>query len=81
MTTRPLEVCQPCDLPRRGPRFVLVNNRVPRFDAHCTLCCARIEQGYIRDPRTRLVYCDAQCFTEHEEKVMASMVDYARRVS
>jgi hypothetical protein len=43
-------------------RFVLVNNRVPRADQHCTLCGARIEKGYVRDPRTRLIYCDAQCF-------------------
>jgi hypothetical protein len=81
VTTRPIEDFQRCDLTRRRARFVLVNNRIPRADASCALCCARIEQGYIRDPQTRLVYCDAQCFTEHEEKVMASMVDYARRVS
>jgi len=43
-------------------RFVLVNNRVPRADQHCTLCGALIEKGYIRDSRTRLIYCDTQCF-------------------
>jgi hypothetical protein len=67
MTTRPIEVFQPCDLPRRGPRCVLVNDRVPRFDAHCTLCCVRIERGYVRDPHTRLIYCATDCFTEHEK--------------
>jgi hypothetical protein len=43
-------------------RFVLVNNRVPRADQHCTLCGALIEKGYVRDSRTRLIYCDTQCF-------------------
>jgi hypothetical protein len=70
MTTRPIE-----DL--RGVlahriTFVLVNDRVPRARANCALCCARIERGYVRQPQTHLVYCDAQCFTEH---------DHARRVS
>jgi hypothetical protein len=43
-------------------RFVLVNNRIPRMDRHCALCGDFIEKGYVRDPRTRLIYCDAQCF-------------------
>jgi hypothetical protein len=43
-------------------RFVLVNNRVPRMDQHCALCGGLIEKGYVRDSRTRLIYCDAQCF-------------------
>jgi hypothetical protein len=43
-------------------RFVLVNNRSPRMDRHCALCGGVIEKGYVRDPRTRLIYCDAQCF-------------------
>jgi hypothetical protein len=34
------------------PRFVLVNNCVPRMDANCALCCAKIERGYLRDPQT-----------------------------
>jgi hypothetical protein len=43
-------------------RFLLVNNRIPRVDRHCALCGGFIEKGYVRDPRTRLIYCDAQCF-------------------
>jgi hypothetical protein len=43
-------------------RFVLVNNRIPRMDQHCALCGSFIEKGYVRDPGTRLIYCDAQCF-------------------
>jgi hypothetical protein len=30
-------------------RFVLVNNRVPRADQHCTLCGGLVEKGYVRD--------------------------------
>jgi hypothetical protein len=43
-------------------RFVLVNNRVPRTDQQCALCGGLIEKGYVRDSRTRLIYCDTQCF-------------------
>ena len=42
--------------------FVLVNERMPRNDAHCALCGGTIEKGYVRDFRTRLIYCDTQCF-------------------
>jgi hypothetical protein len=42
-------------------RFVLVNYRVPRGDEHCALCGDPIKNGYIRDVRTRLIYCDTQC--------------------
>jgi hypothetical protein len=46
----------------RRTRFVLVNDRVPREHADCALCGGLIEKGYVRDSRTRLIYCDAQCF-------------------
>jgi hypothetical protein len=43
-------------------RFVLVNDRVPRTIQQCALCGGLIDKGYVRDSRTRLIYCDAQCF-------------------
>ena len=43
-------------------RFVLVNERMPRNEAQCALCGGIIEKGYVRDFRTRLIYCDTQCF-------------------
>ena len=52
-------------LPGRSS-FVLVNGRVPRLDANCALCCKRIEQGYVREFQTGLVYCTAQCFFGHK---------------
>ena len=63
------------------PRFVLVNDRVPRTDANCALCCAKIERGYVREPHTRLVYCDAQCFAGHGKMAVTALVSHARRVS
>jgi hypothetical protein len=62
-------------------RFVLVNDRVPRTDANCALCCAKIERGYVREPHTRLVYCDAQCFAGHGKIAVTALVNRARRVS
>jgi hypothetical protein len=48
--------------PLHRTRFVIVNDRLPRTDEHCALCGGRIEKGYVRDSRTRLIYCDTQCF-------------------
>jgi hypothetical protein len=62
-------------------RFVLVNDRVPRTDASCAQCRAKIERGYVRAPRTRLLYCDTQCFTGHESSVMTAIMNRVRRVS
>jgi hypothetical protein len=49
----------------RWNRFVLVNDRVPRANADCALCCRKIEKGYVRESQTRLLYCDMQCFAKH----------------
>ena len=62
-------------------RFILVNERVPRTDANCALCCAKLERGYVRNPQTRLVYCNPHCFTGHEKLAMAVIVDRSRRAS
>jgi hypothetical protein len=45
----------------RQTRFVLVNDRVPRTGRKCELCGNIVEKGYVRDARTRLIYCDAEC--------------------
>jgi hypothetical protein len=70
--------------PTRYPsrtRFVLVNDRTPRADAYCALCCEPIEQGYVREPQTRLLYCDVQCFAGHEKMAMLTIEKRARKVS
>jgi hypothetical protein len=65
----------------RPTRFVLVNDRVPRTDANCALCCAKLERGYVRDPQTRLVYCNPHCFTGQEKMALAVIVGRSRRAS
>jgi hypothetical protein len=62
-------------------RFVLVNDRVPRTDGHCALCGKIIEQGYVRDSRTRLIYCDTQCLPGRAVMAMPAIKDRARKVS
>jgi hypothetical protein len=79
LLTRPIDACQPHDLSRPGARFVLVNDRMPRVDANCALCCAKIDTGYVRELHTRLVYCDQVCFAGHSKMAMASLVNSARR--
>ena len=66
MTTRPVEKISPTSVPLHVARFILVNERVPRGQTYCATCCTPIERGYVRDPGTRLVYCDTECFGEHE---------------
>ena len=38
-------------------RFILVNDRTPRLDAHCALCCTKITGSYVREIGTRFCYC------------------------
>jgi hypothetical protein len=68
------------ELPR-WPKFVLVNGRVPREDAHCALCRKAIERGYVRAPQTRLLYCDTACFDVHAATAAPAIEYRARRVS
>jgi hypothetical protein len=77
MTMRPIEDfhCRAVS----AARFVLVNERIPRSQADCATCRARIERGYVRDPQTRDVYCNPACFGEHERMSMPAIV--TRRVS
>jgi len=80
MTPRPIDSIARRDGVPRLPRFVLVNERVPRENAYCALCTATIERGYVRDPHTRRLYCDAACFAEHE-KMSLPVAAQTRRVS
>ena len=62
-------------------RFVLVNDRIPRTNGQCALCCGTIEKGYVRDFRTRLIYCDTQCFPEGADIAAPIIKKRARKVS
>ena len=62
-------------------RFVLVNDRVPRTDGHCELCGRIIEQGYVRDSQTRLIYCDTQCFPGGADMATPVIKNRVRKVS
>jgi hypothetical protein len=43
-------------------KYVLVNGRTPFRKSRCVLCAVPIgEGGYLRDIRTRLCYCGAEC--------------------
>ena len=62
-------------------RFVLVNDRIPRTNRHCALCGGALENGYVRDFRTRLIYCDTQCFPERADNATPIIKNRARKVS
>ena len=63
------------------PRFVLVNDRVPRSDASCSLCGNKIEQGYLRQLQTGLVYCNPQCLFGQERMTLFAIEDRTRKAS
>ena len=48
-------------------RFILVNDRSSRSDAHCALCCAKITGSYVREISTKFCYCSRGCFLEHSK--------------
>ena len=62
-------------------RFVLVNDCIPRMNGHCALCGGTIEKGYVRDFRTRLIYCDTQCFPEGADIATPIIKKRASKVS
>ncbi len=62
-------------------RFVLVNHRIPRADAHCALCGRKIEEGYVRETLTRLLYCDTQCFAGYAKMTTLGIEKQVRKVS
>ena len=59
-------------------RFVLVNGRVRRMDQHCALCGGIVEESYVRDLQTRLIYCDTQCFAGGPRMAMSATKDRER---
>jgi hypothetical protein len=46
-------------------KFVLVNGRIPSPQTYCVLCCEPIRERYLREIRTRLPYCDHDCYAAH----------------
>ena len=63
------------------PTFVLVNDHVPRTDSQCASCGNIVEKGYVRDARTRLIYCDMQCLPGRSDMTKSIVNDCARKVS
>lgn len=48
-------------------RFIVVNDRIPRADAHCALCCTNITGSYVREIGTKFCYCSRGCFLGHSK--------------
>jgi hypothetical protein len=45
-------------------RYVLVNDRSLRR-GFCALCCEPIDDSYLREVGTQLLYCDKVCYQGH----------------
>lgn len=46
-------------------RFIVVNDRTPRAEAFCALCCTAINGNYVREISTGFCYCSRDCFASH----------------
>jgi len=79
MITRPM-VENSARFPSRA-KFILVNDRIPRADAACFMCCCPIGQGYVRDARTRLLFCSSECFAVHETPATLAVGRRTRQAS
>jgi hypothetical protein len=61
-------------------RFILVNDRTPRSDAHCALCCIKITGSYVREISTKFCYCSRRCFLSHS-KLGQLVIEHRARVA
>jgi hypothetical protein len=60
-------------------KFVLVNGRTPFRKSLCVLCSVPIDEGgYLRDIRTRLCYCSAECYVSQFAKAAMLPKDQAK---
>ena len=62
-------------------RFILVNDRTPRPDAHCALCCSKLKGSYFREISTRFCYCSRGCFLSHSRLGQLVIEHRAKAVS
>jgi hypothetical protein len=61
-------------------RFIVVNDRTPRADAHCALCCTAIAGSYVREIGTKFCYCSRDCFAKHS-RLEQLVIEYRARVA
>jgi hypothetical protein len=60
-------------------KFVLVNGRTPFRQVLCGRCSEPIgEGGYLRDIRTRLCYCRAECYATTSGNAVMPREDQAK---
>jgi hypothetical protein len=59
-------------------RFILVNGRTPCRQSVCALCCKPIGQSYLREIKTRLSYCDHDCYAYHCEGAVSALENHAK---
>jgi hypothetical protein len=62
-------------------RFITVADRTPRAATFCALCCEPIDESYLREIQTRLIYCCAKHYFDHCKVAVALIEHRAREVS
>lgn len=62
-------------------RYILVNGRTPSGHPRCTRCSEHIATNYLREIRTRLFYCDHECYADHDTSVVLAIDSQARASS
>jgi len=60
-------------------KFVRVNGRMPFRQSFCGLCREPIDEpGYLREIRTRLCYCRAECYVLKSGNALIFLEDQAK---
>ena len=62
-------------------RFVVVNDRIPCNDRYCALCGDHMDEGYVRDSQTQLIYCDTECFEFSAHEAVRVLKNRQRKAS
>jgi len=55
--------------PKTGLRYIFVNGRTPRSQAHCASCRAPVDDSYMRDIATGAVFCNRRCSKKHSRRM------------
>lgn len=54
---------------KAGPRFIFVNDRTPRGHPHCASCCTPLNESYVREVGSGLIYCGTRCSTKRSRRM------------
>ena len=64
-----------------GMRYVIVRGRQLHAETRCAWCCQVIEDGYLREIATHILYHNLYCYEQHCNVAVLAIEHHARTVS